>query len=44
MAVMALPRREPDDKFDQWATFAVGVGCGVVLTMFLVWLAFEFVL
>ncbi len=44
MAVMALPRREPEDKFDQWLTFVAGIVCGIVVTMFVVWLAIEYVL
>jgi hypothetical protein len=44
MAVMALPRREPDDKFDQWLTFVAGIVCGIVVTMFVAWFMFEYVL
>jgi hypothetical protein len=43
MAVMAVPRREPEDKFDQWLTFVAGIVCGVVVTMFVAWLMFEYV-
>jgi uncharacterized membrane protein YccC len=42
MAVMALPRRDPDDKFDQWLTFIAGIVCGAVVALFVVWLVIEY--
>jgi hypothetical protein len=41
---MAVPGKRPDEKFEHVLTFVAGVACGIVISLFVAWLVYEFVL
>jgi high-affinity Fe2+/Pb2+ permease len=41
---MAVPGKRPDERFEHVLTFVTGVAFGVVLSLFIGWLVYEYVL